>query len=118
MEHPHLHRVRRPNLLPPLNPAHGPARVLPPCRRAGIGAAVYEKVLAHARALGAGVVETVVLAANQDDVRFAEVRLRRDRAVRAARRERPVDHPAEWAAGDVGCRRLWAGTTILPMFGN
>ncbi|GHD91472.1 GNAT family N-acetyltransferase [Streptomyces naganishii] len=50
------------------------ARVLPPYRRAGIGRALYERGLAHARGLGARVVETVVLAANRDGVAFAEAR--------------------------------------------
>jgi GNAT superfamily N-acetyltransferase len=50
------------------------ARVLPGFRRRGYGAALYENGLARARALGAGVIETVVLAANTDGVRFAEAR--------------------------------------------
>ncbi|MFD9002772.1 GNAT family N-acetyltransferase [Streptomyces sp. NPDC059582] len=50
------------------------ARVLPEHRRQGFGAALYEKGLAHARGLGARVIETVVLAANEDGVRFAEAR--------------------------------------------
>ncbi len=48
------------------------ARVLPEHRRGGIGTALCEKGLAHARVLGARAVETVVLAANEDGVRFAE----------------------------------------------
>ena len=41
------------------------ARVLPGYRGRGFGAALYEKGLAHARVLGAGVIETCVLAANR-----------------------------------------------------
>ena len=48
------------------------ARVLPEFRGRGFGRAIYEKGLAHARVLGAGVVETCVLAANEDGLRFAE----------------------------------------------
>lgn len=48
------------------------ARVLPGHRGAGIGTALYDKGLAHARVLGARAIETVVLAANEDGVRFAE----------------------------------------------
>lgn len=50
------------------------ARVLPDFRRRGYGAALYENGLTRARALGAGAIETVVLAANTDGVRFAEAR--------------------------------------------
>ncbi|MER5752957.1 GNAT family N-acetyltransferase [Streptomyces sp. NPDC002088] len=50
------------------------ARVLPEYRGQGIGAALYEKGLAHARVQGARVIETVVLAVNEDGVRFAEAR--------------------------------------------
>ncbi|WP_328440076.1 GNAT family N-acetyltransferase [Streptomyces sp. NBC_00444] len=50
------------------------ARVLPRYRRRGIGNALYEKGLAHARVLGADVIETCVLAANEDGVRFAGAR--------------------------------------------
>ncbi|MDT0614253.1 GNAT family N-acetyltransferase [Streptomyces lancefieldiae] len=50
------------------------ARVLPPFRRCGIGRALYASGLAHARVLGAGAVETVVLAANADGLRFAGAR--------------------------------------------
>ena len=50
------------------------ARVLPEFRRRGYGAALYENGLTRARALGAGAIETVVLAANTDGVRFAEAR--------------------------------------------
>ena len=50
------------------------ARVLPGFRRRGYGAALYENGLTRARALGAGAIETVVLAANTDGVRFAEAR--------------------------------------------
>ncbi|MCT7355321.1 GNAT family N-acetyltransferase [Streptomyces sp. 15-116A] len=48
------------------------ARVLPAFRRRGIGTALYERGLAHAREQGAGAIETVVLAANADGLRFAE----------------------------------------------
>lgn len=48
------------------------ARVLPGHRRRGFGSALYENGLAHARVLGAKVIETVVLAANEDGVRFAQ----------------------------------------------
>jgi enamine deaminase RidA (YjgF/YER057c/UK114 family) len=47
------------------------ARVLPGFRGRGFGAALYERGLAHARVLGATVVETCVLAANEDGLRFA-----------------------------------------------
>lgn len=50
------------------------ARVLPGHRRTGIGTALYERGLAHARVLGARSVETVVLAAAGDGVRFAAAR--------------------------------------------
>ncbi|MER7927726.1 MULTISPECIES: GNAT family N-acetyltransferase [unclassified Streptomyces] len=50
------------------------ARVLPAFRRQGHGTALYENGLTRARALGAGAVETVLLAANTDGVRFAEAR--------------------------------------------
>ncbi|MEU6282327.1 GNAT family N-acetyltransferase [Streptomyces sp. NPDC047028] len=48
------------------------ARVLPEYRGRGFGAAVYEHALAYARVLGAEVIETCVLAANRDGLRFAE----------------------------------------------
>ncbi|MFF8728013.1 GNAT family N-acetyltransferase [Streptomyces sp. NPDC015171] len=47
------------------------ARVLPEFRRRGFGTAIYEQALARARVLGAGVIETCVLAANEDGLRFA-----------------------------------------------
>ncbi|MFD8304337.1 GNAT family N-acetyltransferase [Streptomyces sp. NPDC059690] len=47
------------------------ARVLPGYRGRGFGAALYERGLAHARLLGARAVETCVLAANEDGLRFA-----------------------------------------------
>ncbi|WP_328287005.1 GNAT family N-acetyltransferase [Streptomyces mutabilis] len=50
------------------------ARVLPAFRGRGIGAALHEAGMARARALGARVVESVVLAANGDGLRFAEGR--------------------------------------------
>ncbi|MCK1820654.1 GNAT family N-acetyltransferase [Streptomyces sp. XM83C] len=48
------------------------ARVLPAFRGRGIGTALYENALTHARVLGAEAVETCVLAANADGLRFAE----------------------------------------------
>ena len=50
------------------------ARVLPEFRRRGYGSALYDHALAHARALGARVVETCVLAVNEDGLRFARAR--------------------------------------------
>jgi GNAT superfamily N-acetyltransferase len=50
------------------------ARVLPGFRGRGFGAALYEKGLAHARVQGAEVIETCVLAVNEDGLRFAEKR--------------------------------------------
>ncbi|MFJ8107389.1 GNAT family N-acetyltransferase [Streptomyces sp. NPDC096132] len=50
------------------------ARVLPGFRRRGYGSALYDHVLAHARVLGARAVETCVLAANEDGLRFARAR--------------------------------------------
>ena len=50
------------------------ARVLPGFRRRGYGSALYERGLAPARALGARVVETCVLAVNEDGLRFARAR--------------------------------------------
>ncbi|MFJ5264347.1 GNAT family N-acetyltransferase [Streptomyces sp. NPDC088387] len=50
------------------------ARVLPAFRGRGIGRVLYDDGLAHARGLGAGAVETVVLAANGDGLRFAAAR--------------------------------------------
>ncbi|OPG04614.1 GNAT family N-acetyltransferase [Streptomyces sp. GKU 895] len=47
------------------------ARVLPAYRRRGYGTALYENGLAHARGLGAKVIETCVLAVNEDGLRFA-----------------------------------------------
>ncbi|GAA2470701.1 hypothetical protein GCM10023100_43730 [Actinocorallia cavernae] len=47
------------------------ARVLPEFRRRGFGTVIYGNALDRARALGAGVVETCVLAANGDGLRFA-----------------------------------------------
>ncbi|MFR9790621.1 GNAT family N-acetyltransferase [Streptomyces sp. MB22_4] len=47
------------------------ARVLPEFRRRGFGTSIYGNALERARALGAGVVETCVLAANGDGLRFA-----------------------------------------------
>ncbi|MEO3752138.1 GNAT family N-acetyltransferase [Streptomyces sp. B6B3] len=47
-------------------------RVLPEHRRRGLGTRLYERALDQARALDAEVIETVVLAANPDGLRFAE----------------------------------------------
>ncbi|MCK7626038.1 GNAT family N-acetyltransferase [Streptomyces sp. RS10V-4] len=47
------------------------ARVLAPHRRRGFGAELYARGLARARELGAEVIETVVLASNEDGLRFA-----------------------------------------------
>ncbi|GHD44650.1 hypothetical protein GCM10010317_017990 [Streptomyces mirabilis] len=47
------------------------ARVLPGQRRQGFGEELYERGLKQARALGADVIETVVLASNEDGLRFA-----------------------------------------------
>ncbi|MFJ4472944.1 GNAT family N-acetyltransferase [Streptomyces sp. NPDC089424] len=50
------------------------ARVLPQWRGRGVGRVLYDHVLGQARDMGAGVVETCVLAANGDGLRFAESR--------------------------------------------
>ncbi|MBL1081918.1 GNAT family N-acetyltransferase [Streptomyces actinomycinicus] len=47
------------------------ARVLPEFRRRGLGSVLYENALGHARELGATVIETCVLAVNEDGLRFA-----------------------------------------------
>ncbi|MFD9337722.1 GNAT family N-acetyltransferase [Streptomyces sp. NPDC060028] len=47
------------------------ARVLPEYRGRGFGRALYEHGLAQARALGATVIETVVLESNTEGLRFA-----------------------------------------------
>ncbi|MER5407921.1 GNAT family N-acetyltransferase [Streptomyces sp. NPDC002769] len=47
------------------------ARVLPEHRGRGFGGELYERGLGQARALGAEVIETVVLASNEDGLRFA-----------------------------------------------
>ena len=47
------------------------ARVLAEHRWQGFGAEIYERALAHARSLGANVIETVVLESNTDGLRFA-----------------------------------------------
>ncbi|MFE1025494.1 GNAT family N-acetyltransferase [Streptomyces sp. NPDC058818] len=59
----------------------------------GIGAALYEAGLGHARGLGARAVETVVLAANADGLRFAEGRgfVERERYVLDGERDAWVD---------------------------
>ncbi|MET8694000.1 GNAT family N-acetyltransferase [Streptomyces bauhiniae] len=48
------------------------ARVLPGHRRRGFGEQLYRRALERARELGADIIETVVLAANEDGLRFAE----------------------------------------------
>ncbi|MFF8414274.1 GNAT family N-acetyltransferase [Streptomyces omiyaensis] len=50
------------------------ARILPEYRRRGFGTALYERGLAHARTLGGAGVETVVLASNEEGLRFALAR--------------------------------------------
>jgi L-amino acid N-acyltransferase YncA len=47
------------------------ARVLPEHRRQGFGEQLYRRGLATAQALGARVIVTVVLASNEDGLRFA-----------------------------------------------
>ncbi|PYC83198.1 GNAT family N-acetyltransferase [Streptomyces tateyamensis] len=48
------------------------ARVLPALRHQGFGEQLYQRALERARALGATTIETVVLASNEDGLRFAE----------------------------------------------
>ncbi|MFD4571851.1 GNAT family N-acetyltransferase [Streptomyces sp. NPDC058417] len=69
------------------------ARVLPPYRHQGLGTALYDRALAHARALGAHEVETCVLAANTDGLRFAHARgfAETDRYVLDGERDEWVD---------------------------
>ncbi|MGC4770320.1 N-acetyltransferase family protein [Micromonospora sp. DT44] len=47
------------------------ARVLPESRRHGYGEQIYQRGLARARELGAQTIETVVLASNDEGLRFA-----------------------------------------------
>jgi GNAT superfamily N-acetyltransferase len=47
------------------------ARVHPDHRRRGLGEQIYQRALATARDLGAEVIDTVVLASNEDGLRFA-----------------------------------------------
>ena len=47
------------------------ARVLPDHRRRGFGEQLYQRALAAARELDAAAIETVVLATNEDGLRFA-----------------------------------------------
>lgn len=47
------------------------ARVLPEHRRQGFGTQIYAHALATARQLGAGTIDTVVLASNVDGLEFA-----------------------------------------------
>lgn len=48
------------------------ARVLPQHRRQGFGEQIYLRGLAKARELGGQAIETVVLASNEDGLRFAQ----------------------------------------------
>lgn len=48
------------------------ARVLPEHRRHGFGEQIYRRGLEKARELGAQVIETVILASNDDGLRFAQ----------------------------------------------
>ncbi|WP_344395496.1 GNAT family N-acetyltransferase [Streptomyces vastus] len=48
------------------------ARVLPAHRRQGFGEELYARGLERAREFGADVIETVVLASNEDGLRFAQ----------------------------------------------
>ncbi|MHC5903838.1 GNAT family N-acetyltransferase [Streptomyces sp. S6] len=50
------------------------ARVLPEFRRRGYGDALYRHALAHAREMGAGAIETCVLAVNTEGLAFARAR--------------------------------------------
>ncbi|MFD6759633.1 GNAT family N-acetyltransferase [Streptomyces roseolus] len=50
------------------------ARILPEHRGRGYGTALYERGLAHARTPGGDGVETVVLASNEEGLRFAPAR--------------------------------------------
>ncbi|MFF2774088.1 GNAT family N-acetyltransferase [Streptomyces sp. NPDC058052] len=50
------------------------ARILPGYRRRGFGTTLYEQGLAHARTLSGAGVETVVLASNEEGLRFALAR--------------------------------------------
>ncbi|WP_203983316.1 GNAT family N-acetyltransferase [Sphaerisporangium rufum] len=61
---------------PPENgdPATVIVRVLPEYRRRGFGAALYTRALAQARELGGADIRTVIWAANEDGVRFAQAR--------------------------------------------
>ncbi|MET9255661.1 GNAT family N-acetyltransferase [Streptomyces sp. NPDC003717] len=69
------------------------ARVLPAFRGRGIGGELYAAGLRHARGLGARVVETVVLAANTEGLRFAVARgfVERERYVLDGERDEWVD---------------------------
>ncbi|MFJ2949930.1 GNAT family N-acetyltransferase [Streptomyces sp. NPDC087226] len=69
------------------------ARVLPGHRGQGYGRALYEAGLAHARGLGAAEIETVVLAANAEGLRFAAARgfTERERYVLDGDRDEWVD---------------------------
>ncbi|MFD7974383.1 GNAT family N-acetyltransferase [Streptomyces sp. NPDC059071] len=50
------------------------SRILPEYRGRGYGTALYERGLAHARTLSEAGVETVVLASNEEGLRFARAR--------------------------------------------
>ncbi|MFJ8534098.1 GNAT family N-acetyltransferase [Streptomyces sp. NPDC093591] len=88
------------------------ARVLPGYRRRGYGTRLYEDGLAHARVLGAQVIETCVLAVNEDGLRFAEGRgfVEIDRLCRTVRRT------CGWTCG--WSRSAAVRTTILSILGN
>ncbi|MBX7549693.1 GNAT family N-acetyltransferase [Streptomyces sp. tea 10] len=75
------------------------ARVLPGFRRRGFGTALYEDGLAHARVLGASVIETCVLAVNEDGLRFAARRgfVETERYVLDGQRDEWVD--LRWSVG-------------------
>jgi GNAT superfamily N-acetyltransferase len=47
------------------------ARVLPAYRRRGFGELLFRRAVEHARAWGATTIETIVLASNDDGLRFA-----------------------------------------------
>ncbi|MFK4111740.1 GNAT family N-acetyltransferase [Streptomyces sp. NPDC002176] len=48
------------------------ARVLPAHRRQGFGEQLYQRALTRARDLGADTIDTVILASNEDGLRFAQ----------------------------------------------
>ncbi|MET8825937.1 GNAT family N-acetyltransferase [Streptomyces sp. NPDC004610] len=74
------------------------ARTLPAYRGRGIGQALWADGLAHARERGARAIETVVLAANTDGLRFAVERgfTESERYVLPEEREEPEQEQVEW----------------------